>query len=122
VSFSEETVVPVEKVPATELTYHLIAFDSAGRERTDDPDGLMSQKVLDILATEPVTDVFLLSHGWKGDIPAAREQYNLWIGTMAACAADVERMGERHPGFRPLIVGLHWPSRPWGDEEFGGGG
>ena len=25
------------------------------------------------------------------------------------------------PGFRPLLVGLHWPSLPFGDEELGGG-
>jgi hypothetical protein len=39
---------------------------------------------------------------------------------MADCAADVEKMRERRPGFHPLIIGFHWPSQPWGDEEFGG--
>ncbi len=29
--------MPIETVPGTELTYYLIAFDAAGRERTDEP-------------------------------------------------------------------------------------
>jgi hypothetical protein len=31
----------------------------------------------------------------------------------------LERMRQRRPAFRPLLLGLHWPSLPWGDEEFG---
>lgn len=76
-----------------------------------------------MLAEEPVTDVFLFSHGWQGDVPAARWQYDAWIRAMAGCRADIERMNEaRGGGFRPLLIGLHWPSLPFGDEELGGGG
>ena len=25
------------------------------------------------------------------------------------------------PEFRPLFIGLHWPSLPWGEESFGAG-
>lgn len=109
----------IESVPGTDLRYFLVAFDADGKERADDPDGLMSARVLEALRTGPATDVFLISHGWKGDIPAAREQYNKWIGAMAACSEDVGRMKTVRPGFAPLLVGLHWPSLPWGDEEFG---
>jgi hypothetical protein len=97
--------------------YDLIAYDADGAERTDDPDGLMSHRVLDTVAGEPVTDVFLMSHGWQGDIPDAKEQYAAWAGVMAE-SADLQRARQR-PGFRPLVLGLHWPSKPWGDEEFG---
>ena len=31
-------------------------------------------------------------------------------------------MKRARPGFHPVTVGLHWPSKPWGEEEFGGGG
>jgi hypothetical protein len=118
--------MPVESVPGADLKYYLIAFDKDGRERTGDPDGLgldglMSRRILEVLRGEPVTDVFLLSHGWKGDIPAAREQYNAWIGAMARNEADRERMRQSRPGFRSLLVGFHWPSQPWGDEQLGGG-
>ena len=62
-----------------------------------------------------------MSHGWKGDIPAAREQYNRWIQAMAGCEADRKQIRELRKDFKPLLVGFHWPSQPWGDEEIGVG-
>lgn len=113
--------MPQVQVPGSDVRYDLVTFDAQGRERTDDPDGLMSRRVLETLTREPVTDVFLISHGWKGDVPEAKDQYNRWIGAMGTCAADWERARRKRPGFHPLLIGLHWPSLPWGDEEFGGG-
>jgi len=113
-------------LPATDAraACELICYDSSGRERTDDPDGLMSDRILRRLAADdsPVTDVFLLSHGWMGDIPAAWKQYANWLETMAKCEADAARMRQARPNFTPLHVGIHWPSKPWGDESFGEGG
>jgi hypothetical protein len=37
------------------------------------------------IAREPITDVYLMSNGWKGDLPAAREPYGRWITVMAHC-------------------------------------
>src|SRR5690242_17413114 len=103
----------IERVAASNLTYYLIAYDAQGKERTDDPDGLMSQRVLEVLQNEPVTDVFLMSHGWQGDIPAARAQYTAWISAMAACPDDLKRLQEKTLAFHPLLIGFHWPSLPW---------
>src|SRR5262245_17396807 len=108
----------IESVPGTNLQYHLIPFDAEGRERPEGGD-LASRRAAAALAAEPVTDVFLMSHGWQGDLPAARDQYGRWIAAMAACAADVARAAQVRPGFRPLLVGVHWPSLPWGDERLG---
>jgi hypothetical protein len=104
--------------------YDLIAFDSRGRERADDPDGLMSDLILRTLAPDDsgVTDVFLMCHGWNGDLPAAKAQYDNWTAAMACCTADFARMKQARPGFKPHVVGIHWPSMPWGDESFGDGG
>jgi hypothetical protein len=112
----------IQTVPATDLLYYLVAYDKDGREREDDPDGMMSAKVEEAIRQEPITDVFVMSHGWQGDIPAAIEQYDRWIAAMAACTADRTDIRARRPGFRALLVGFHWPSQPWGDEEFGMGG
>ena len=112
--------MPIETVPGAAIVYHLIAYDAQGRERRDDPGGLMSGRAFDSLKDPSVTDVFLLSHGWRGDVPAARAQYNRWIGAMAGCSADIGDMKEKRSGFRPLIIGLHWPSEPWGDDTFAG--
>jgi hypothetical protein len=104
--------------------YDLVCFDSGGDERTDDPSGRMSDVVLRTLAADDsgVTDVFLLSHGWMGDVPSARAQYDKWVEAMSACAADVARLRQVRPEFKPHVVGIHWPSMPWGDESFGDGG
>ena len=115
--------MPIEQVSGTGLSYHLINFDAVGRERVE-PDGEpASRRALTVLAGEPVTDVFLFSHGWQGDVPAARGHYGARVRAMADCKADIERMAEARGGaFRPLLIGLHWPSLPFGDEELGGGG
>jgi|RhiMetdeSRZDD1v2_1073273.scaffolds.fasta_scaffold550324_1 hypothetical protein len=114
--------MPIRQVPNSDRQYYLIAFDKSGRERKDDPDGVMSERALKAVQAGGVSDVFLVSHGWKGDVPAAIEQYDKWIGAMTKQASDLERMRARNPSYRPLIIGLHWPSQPWGEEEVGSGG
>jgi hypothetical protein len=90
----------------------VIAFDADGNERDES-----SQKVLDVLSSESITDVFIFSHGWLSDFPAAQKQYDKWTEKMAAQEKDIQQMRKVQPGFRPLLIGLHWPSLPWGDEE-----
>ena len=114
--------MPIELVPGTDLRYWLIAFDKNGNERKQDPDApedLLSHRLLNELRDKAITDVFIMSHGWKGDIPAAREEYARWVQAMAICQADRVRMRAMWPDFKPLLVALHWPSLPWGDEDFG---
>jgi hypothetical protein len=66
-----ELYMPIRKLSASDQEYYLISFDAEGNERTDDPDGMMSQRIIDVLANEPITDVFLISHGWLGDVNSA---------------------------------------------------
>jgi hypothetical protein len=103
------------------IGYDLVCFDSSGDERRDDPDGLMSDQILRSLAAADsgITDVFILSHGWKGDYPAAREQFDNWLVAMTKCEADIAQARRMRPGFKPHVVGIHWPSLPWGDESIG---
>lgn len=110
----------IESVPGSDLKYFLISYDKKGNERDDDPDaenGFLSREFENVLANDSVTDVFLISHGWKGDIPAAKEQYDRWISAMLSCKGDIQDVRKALPGFTPLIAGLHWPSLPWGDED-----
>jgi hypothetical protein len=116
--------MPVRTIPGAGLDYYLVCVDGTGAERTDDPDGIdgrLIARVEEALAAQPYTDVFLMSHGWMGDVPAAVRQYDAWIGAMAACEDDLAWARRTRPGFSPLLVGLHWPSLPFGDEELGGG-
>ena len=110
--------MPIRKIAGTDVEYYLVVFDEYGKERRE-PDGtLMSETVTRRVSDKvaPVTDVFFTSHGWKGDVPAAVEQYDQWAQTMARLQSDHDAARQRRPGFTPLIVGLHWPSLPWGDE------
>ena len=110
--------MPFRKTPNTLTPYALVAYEKNGGERTDDPDGiggLLSARLLQQLSQSQPTDIFLFSHGWRGDMGAAIDQYDRWIDAMNRLSADSSRMG---PGFHPLWVGIHWPSEPWGDEEF----
>lgn len=111
--------MPKVTIPDTEILYHLVCFDENGIERTDDEHGKLSEVVLTTLTEKPVTDVFVISHGWKGDIPAAVDQYNRWIKAMADCEIDLDRIRMICPEYHPLLVGLHWPSLPWGNEALG---
>jgi hypothetical protein len=107
--------MPTVAIPGTNLQYALINFDDRGRERTDDPDGgTFSRTILERASRESPTHVFLFSHGWKGDVPGAIDQYNRWIGALAGLQDDRAAMGAP---FRPLFIGLHWPSQPWGEES-----
>jgi hypothetical protein len=120
VRWNQETDMTIETIPGSDLRYHLVSYDKNGKERDNDPDapkGRLSEVVKRVLKEQPVTDVFFMSHGWKGDVPAAKEQYDKWTAAMLGCENDRNRMRELRPDFRPLIIGLHWPSLPWGDEE-----
>jgi hypothetical protein len=111
--------MPFETIPGTNHGYALIAFQKNGLERDNDrtPAGdLFSARLLESLKVDPPTDVFFFSHGWQGDMDAARDQYNRWIGAMLSLEADRHAMGG---SFRPTWIGLHWPSLPFGNEEIG---
>jgi hypothetical protein len=110
--------MPLVRLTASE-EYFLISFDAEGSERREADGTMLSERVLKLLAdpTSGYTDVFLMSHGWKGDLPAAREQYDAWVKTMADEVVGRERIRARLPSFKPLMIGLHWPSLPFGDEN-----
>jgi len=118
--------MPLRRIPGTDLEYFLVVHDEAGRERPEADGKFLSDTVEQRVSSSevPITDVFFTSHGWKGDVPAAIEQYDKWIAAMAGVSADRDAVAARSPGFKALIVGLHWPSLPWGDEsvEAAGGG
>jgi hypothetical protein len=116
--------MPIQNIPGTSQQYHLISFDADGNERTDDPQAsdLASQRILRSLSNDSITDVFIASHGWKGDIPAAKEQYEKWFGALLGRTEDLERLRQARPQFKPLFIGLHWPSQPWGDESLSNAG
>jgi hypothetical protein len=110
--------MPRRTVPGSDFGYHLLLFDDEGHERKEADGRRYSQHVLEH-ETAGVTDVFVLSHGWMGDIPAAINQYDRWVGVMLRQERDLQRMRSTVPDFKPLVVCVHWPSLPWGVERVG---
>ena len=82
-----------------------IRMDQRAHERTHPAAGRSSG---------PPNHIFFFSHGWQGDVPAAIAQYNRWIKALTDLPADMATIGA---DFKPLWIGLHWPSLPWGDDE-----
>jgi hypothetical protein len=110
--------MPTRKIPDTDVEYHLVSFDENGNERRE-PDGSLLSSTLVQRATDAapaITDALFMSHGWKGDIPAAIDQYDSWVRAMLDVASDLDAVRRRRSGYNPMIIGLHWPSLPWGDE------
>lgn len=97
--------------------FTLLSFDSRGepRDRRDLLAGLVEAVRRD---DEPITDVFVFSHGWLNDRSQALESYHAWVRVMTEYylvrQAEIRR---RRPGFRPLLIGVHWPSAPWEDQR-----
>lgn len=106
----------VEYSPECSVPYHFVCYDARGQERRG-AQGMASAELLKAAQSQQPTDVFLFAHGWNADPRAALDQYGRWIDTMAASAPERHRLTARAEGFRPFLVGLHWPSKAWADEE-----
>jgi hypothetical protein len=111
----------VETIPGTDRKYGLISYDKDGRERAGSDGKKASAEVIAKAGDGKVTDIFFFCHGWKGDVPAARDQYNRWMGALMK-SSGLAKAATVFPGFTPLLAGLHWPSQPWGDEDLGESG
>ncbi|MEI7772065.1 MAG: hypothetical protein WCI67_18875 [Chloroflexales bacterium] len=113
--------MPVRPVPGSSLSYYLIAFDKDGNERQEAGGALLSDRIAADVKAAPPSDIFIFCHGWLGDVSSAIGQYDTWTKMLVAQSTDMARaMAVRGAGFRPLLIGLHWPSKPWGDETLGG--
>ena len=106
----------VEHSPDHGIAYHLVCYDASGRERRGEQ-GLASDQIMAAATGEHPSDIFFFSHGWNADPEAAVAQYGRWVDAMAARTGDRERLRARAGGFRPLLIGVHWPSRAWADED-----
>src|SRR5262245_17218934 len=112
--------MPQLKIEGIDTPLFLIPYDAKGNEVAGRTGHLTSQQAVNELAGGSVTDVFIISHGWLADYPAAVSQYTRWAGAMAACTADIAQIKQARPGFKPLLIGVHWPSLPFADKELGG--
>lgn len=80
---------------------YLLRFDKDGR--------LTSPRSLEALlrAARDATDVVLFSHGWNNDFAAATSRYDRFFGHLDDV---VRRQGPPRRPWRPVHVGVIWPS------------
>lgn len=102
--------------------YCLLTFDAKGSEvpparvpmpEVANPKPVSTGQILADLAAaatrgEPVTDVLIVSHGWLADVNDAVASYDEWLAV-----TKQQRPATLTPDtFRPLIIAIHWPSKP----------
>lgn len=95
--------------------YYIVPYDKDGR--CEGPRTL--QHLLDHLAG--FSDVFVFSHGWNNDWTTATERYEHFI---RGFQDQQKALGLSPPaGYKPLLVGIFWPSQAlaWFDSETGPG-
>jgi hypothetical protein len=93
------------------VPWYIIPFDKQGRCKSPNT----RAHLLDELASGGYSHVFLFSHGWNNDWKAASEGYADFIEGYARMH---EEYGLEMPeGYRPLLIGIIWPSAslvlPW---------
>jgi hypothetical protein len=87
------------------VEYWLVEFDKHGNEKLDSGE-LASHEILRELKESNATDVFVISHGWKGSWEGAQAQYDSWVA--AAAAARPASMPRE---VRPFVIGVQWPAQ-----------
>ncbi|MEA2560412.1 MAG: hypothetical protein QOH06_1916 [Acidobacteriota bacterium] len=87
-----------------EIPFYVIPFDKRGI--CDGPE--TRRDLLKQLAAGKYTDVFFFSHGWNNDWTAAIQRYEDFIHGYMKMRRD--RSLPVPAGFKPLLVGIFWPS------------
>lgn len=97
------------------LPYYVIPFDADGQCTAPQTRDHLLQ------AAGGYTDIFLFSHGWNNDWTVATERYEHFIQGVQSMRRD--RALPMPPNYRPLLVGIFWPSQAleWFDAETGPG-
>ncbi len=111
--------MPMIDATADQPAYAMIRYDKTGEERPES-DGLLSEALIRTVRDTPVTDVFLFSHGWNHDVEGALAQYDAWLRIAGAPGVGIEAVQGKRQNFQPLLIGLHWPSLAWGEEDLPG--
>ncbi len=88
----------------SEIPYYIIPFDKRGL--CDGPE--TRRHLLDSVKEGSYSDIFLFSHGWNNDWTVATKRYEEFIG-------GYMNMRQKHnlpmpANYRPLLVGIFWPS------------
>jgi hypothetical protein len=96
---------PYRHIPSSDgadVPYYIVPFDQKGRCIGPQT----RQHLLD--RANQYTDIYLFSHGWNNDWKAATANYESFIEGFIKMRADNKL--PMHVGYKPLLVGIFWPS------------
>jgi hypothetical protein len=110
VTCPEDMPAQTPAVVPPETPFDRVRFDRQGNLR--DPDRL--EEIKKRFRSRPPTHIFLLAHGWNNSEDAAWASYGRMLHVMHDLA-DKEHL--RPAGFRPAIIGLHWPSLAFEEDK-----
>lgn len=88
----------------TEFPYYIIPFDKNGICQAPET----RDQLLFRLKTEGYSDVYLFSHGWNNDWTVATDRYEGFIEGFMKMRQD--RSLPVPDGYKPLLIGIFWPS------------
>ncbi|HEX5758073.1 MAG TPA: hypothetical protein VF121_02665 [Thermoanaerobaculia bacterium] len=97
------------------VPFYVIPFDKRGLCTGPET----RRHLLDRLRAERYSDVFVFSHGWNNDWKTAIQRYEGFIGGYMRMRRD--RALPAPDGYKPLLVGIFWPSTAlvFGESERG---
>ncbi|WP_337174224.1 trypsin-like peptidase domain-containing protein [Paludisphaera sp.] len=87
----------------------MVAFDESG--------GMVDPAAFEAMLNgfgAPPTDVFILAHGWNNSPAEALSSYTRMMALVRQ-AADAD--GSRPAGYRPMVLGVRWPSKAWINDD-----
>jgi hypothetical protein len=105
----------------TQIPWYIMPFDKNGRIQAP----LTRQYLVQSVSAGDFTDIILFSHGWNNDWKAASSLYEEFIRGYQAMR-ESRHLAYARP-FRPLLIGIFWPSAalvmPWeAGPQFAGAG
>ena len=116
--------MPIDDLPASGVTtvlgsgwpegveLHLVRFDRTGRCLS------IQARQAAVDAVPEHTHVFLLSHGWNNSWADVLARYRSWVTNLLDIPATAA--ARRAGRFKPLFIGVFWPSLAFpGDDEAG---
>lgn len=79
-------------------------------------DAAQVEAILD--ASQSMTDLLVMSHGWNNDMGEARKLYDDLTASILAVAGDVPGIEER----KLAVLRVFWPSKRFADKDLISGG
>src|SRR5262245_6810010 len=87
-----------------DIPFFALTFDKAGICQSP----ITSRKLIEVCRAEGASDVLLYAHGWNNDWNAANARFEGFLN--AASAVAREQPSSLRDAFKPIFIGVFWPS------------